>query len=84
MEEKIENWWPVLRREGETSDKMDDQSSVQIVLFADFDSGNMARYERVAKTPASLLSSILAAQYTSQATAASQKNASSNSSANTG
>lgn len=34
---------------------MDDPLSAQIVLFADFDSANMAKYERVVRTPAGFL-----------------------------
>lgn len=33
-----------------SKDISDDFSSSQIVLFADFDSGNMAKYERVVRT----------------------------------
>lgn len=62
---------------------MDDSTS-QIVLFADFDSANMAKYEKVAKTPASLLNTILAAQYTAQTTSSPKLVSSTSSTTTTG
>ena len=53
------------------ADAMDDSttSASQIVLFADFDSANMARYEKVSKPSTSILNtSFLQTQHTTTTT----------------